>query len=1003
MVELNFKSAGVSTKEIDLTGPSAVVPIGVPAGIIGTAEQGPAFVPVTVANENQFRLLFGEEGNAGKFGPMAVAEWLRNAQAATFLRVLGVGTGEKRTESGDNAGKVTAAGFVVGQELPDADGSPSNNPYANDGGPLGRVHFMGCYMSESAGSTYFSEAGRQSSDGFPVPVIRGVVFAPSGVVPRLAQSTNDTPPAASTVATTAGPTGAITGTVKLNENNIAKQEFVIFLNGHRGTDAQYPNVITASFDTTAPNYFANVLNRDPELIQKAGHLLYTHYDVPSAYAVVTGSGIIQPGLSTSEQNIAFMTTGALARNSGSATAPSYENFEDRFRTPKTPYFISQKFGGAHKNLFRVHALADGAFSNQRIKVSIESIAKSNIESDRYGTFDLVVRAFSDDDENKVVLERFSGLSLNPSSERYIARAIGDTHLYFDFDKATASQKLRQDGQYPNRSNYIRVEVVDEVDDGEIPATALPIGFRGPPHLAVSGSAPLASPGGDADQMQDVSATGSFINRAAEPPVPYRRTLSVGSGQKKDSNPGFYWGLQTEISDSIAEPNKSKKKDQTVQSLTKYFPNFHTVWQSPLVEDVYGVSDTAENGILDVDRYNNNGFSLEKIKVVTGSDGLASTKFLEDWEYVRNGVIPTDDATATRALVADTDLASLAVRNVAKYTVYLQGGFDGVNIFDEDAEQLNNRAVYEEMQYPARGQNDGPTVRAYLKALELMGNTSEVDVKLLSIPGIRHEAITDEVIRTTEQRFDAMAIIDVEERDTLNNVVTSSAEQIIGVGNTANAFSSRGLDTSFAAAYFPDVVMVDPYSGLETRVPPSVAAYGSLALNDSIARPWFAPAGVSRGALETTVDAAVKLSRQNMDDLYEVDINPLVSFPGTDGVVVWGQKTLLRTASALDRINVRRLLIELRREVRQVANTIIFEPNRQATLDRFNALVVPVLQRVQDQQGLDGFRVVIDSSTTTQADVENNTIRGKIFIQPTRTAEFIDLDFVLTNQSGFDAA
>jgi len=274
---------------------------------------------------------------------------------------------------------------------------------------------------------------------------------------------------------------------------------------------------------------------------------------------------------------------------------------------------------------------------------------------------------------------------------------------------------------------------------------------------------------------------------------------------------------------------------------------------------------------------------------------------------------------------------------------------------------------------------------------------------MSIPGIRHEVITDEVINTTEARFDAMAVLDIEERDVLNNVVTSSAEQQIGVGNTANAFSLRGLDTSFAAAYFPDVVIVDPFSNLETRVPPSVAALGALSLNDSIARPWNAPAGIKRGALETTIDATVKLSRQNMDDLYEVDINPIVSFPGSDGVVVWGQKTLLRDQSALDRINVRRLLIEVRREVRQVTNSLLFEPNRAETLARFSALVGPVLKRIQDQQGLDGFKVVIDASTTSEADVENNTLRGKIFLIPTRTAEFVDLDFVLTNTGGFAAA
>ena len=140
-----------------------------------------------------------------------------------------------------------------------------------------------------------------------------------------------------------------------------------------------------------------------------------------------------------------------------------------------------------------------------------------------------------------------------------------------------------------------------------------------------------------------------------------------------------------------------------------------------------------------------------------------------------------------------------------------------------------------------------------------------------------------------------------------------------------------------------------------------------------------------------------MNRANLDTLYEVDINPITSFPNSNGVVVFGQKTLQQAQSALDRVNVRRLLIDIRRKVRSVANTIIFEPNRDSTLARFSSAVQPILARVQAQQGLDRYRVIIDSSTTTQLDVENNTVRGKIFLQPTRAVEFISLDFVVTNQ------
>ena len=210
-------------------------------------------------------------------------------------------------------------------------------------------------------------------------------------------------------------------------------------------------------------------------------------------------------------------------------------------------------------------------------------------------------------------------------------------------------------------------------------------------------------------------------------------------------------------------------------------------------------------------------------------------------------------------------------------------------------------------------------------------------------------------------------------------------------------SERNLNTSFGAAYYPDVVMQDPTTLTNVVAPPTVAVLGAFALNDTVAHPWFAPAGFTRGALPRVLETQVKLNRTNLDDLYEVDINPLTSFPDSNGVVVFGQKTLLAAQSALDRVNVRRLLIEVRRRVRRIANTILFEPNRETTLARFSAAVNPVMQQIQAQRGLDRYKVQIDTTTTTQADVENNTIRGKIYLQPTRSLEFVSLDFVVTNQ------
>ena len=358
---------------------------------------------------------------------------------------------------------------------------------------------------------------------------------------------------------------------------------------------------------------------------------------------------------------------------------------------------------------------------------------------------------------------------------------------------------------------------------------------------------------------------------------------------------------------------------------------------------------------------------------------------------------SDDTTLnTRAFKLD-DLGDTGNKAYAKFTCLMQGGFDGVNIFNKDQRDLTNPSVKREIDdNTAQGGLEGPTVAAYRKAVDIMGNSSDVDIKLLAIPGIRDASVTDYAISAVENRFDAMYIMDIEERDTINRVVTSSnASQVVDVSNTITAFKNRSLDTSFAASYFPDVIMTDPKTNSNVKVPASVAVLGAFALNDSVGHPWFAPAGFTRGSLDTSLFASVDLNRCNLDDLYDAAINPITDFPGKP-LTLWGQKTLQVAATSLDRVNVRRLLIEVRRQVKAVARRLLFEPNRPETLARFSSLVNPIMQSIQQRSGVDRYKVVIDTTTTTQADVENNTIRGKIFLQPTRTAEFISLDFVVTN-------
>lgn len=998
MTTINFKSAGVSARVINLTGPTAFQPVGVPAGVIGTSLKGPAFVPLTVATTQDFTVVFGEPSDNKVNGPLAVSEWLRNRQAATFLRVLGAGQGKKRTTSGDNQGKVEGAGFVVGAQQPQVGGGLGNNTYANAGGPEGRLYFLNTFMSEANGSGFLTDAG------LPVegtPIVRAVVMAASGVIVTLSSSVSgavnpSSPPASNLVASEETVSGSSLGTVNLAG---ARQEFVMLLNGHKGTNSLYPNVITASFDVDAPNYLGRQLNTDPLLLEKAGHYLYADYSVHPNLAVVTGSSVVSAssevtngGLSAGLEPVAFLSTGSLVRNSGSATVPSYENWEDRYETPKSTWIVSQKFGGKPKNLFRIHLLHDGAWGNDKVKWSVENIVPSSNDVNPYGTFDLLVRRFNDNDKNREVTEAWRGLSLNPSADNYIARVIGDMHTFYNFDANLGSQKIVTNGEYPNQSKLIRVEVSDDVANEELDSSALPLGFRGVPHLMTSGSAPLAT----VDTTNILTVTNPQEN-VVQMPIPFRENLNLGSVTSRRVDKGLYWGVQFERKLSVDEPNSTTERERSILGFTAFFPNFQTSWQDVIVSDNEGVASTTENGVLDADKFNNNLFSLENIRIKRDSTtDLADTTQLTSWSYVRAGNVTTSGDT--RALKA-SDLTDSSVRQVAKFSGIIQGGFDGVRIFNEDTAELTNKAIVEEMDNTNRGVSNGATVKSYETALDIISDDTETDIQLLTIPGIRHNIITDNAIQKVEGGFDAMYIMDIPEYDTSNGLVTGS-DQNVSVRFTSNQHRDRGLNSSFAAAYFPDVIMRDQLNNTIRQVPPSVAVLGAFGLNDAVGFPWFAPAGFARGALQTTEEATLPLSRDNMDSLQDVKVNPLVSFAGSDGVVVWGQRTLLASDSALERVNVRRLLIQLRRDVRRVARRFVFEQGRAETLARFSQLVNPIMKRVQDQRGLERFLVRIDTTTTTQADIENKTIRGKIFLVPTKALEFLSIDFVVTNQGNF---
>ncbi len=278
-----------------------------------------------------------------------------------------------------------------------------------------------------------------------------------------------------------------------------------------------------------------------------------------------------------------------------------------------------------------------------------------------------------------------------------------------------------------------------------------------------------------------------------------------------------------------------------------------------------------------------------------------------------------------------------------------------------------------------GNTQGLLGSDYTNMLNLLSNQDDYQFNALFTPGLfndAHASQTTTAINNTQTRGDSLYVLDP--------VIYGST-----ISSATTQASSR--NTSYATMYWPWLQVIDPDSGKNIWVPASTMMAGVYAYNDSVSEPWFAPAGINRGGLGNVLRPERKLSQGNRDTLYEANVNPIASFPGV-GTVVYGQKTLQRQASALDRVNVRRLLISLKGYIGSVAQTLVFEQNTAATRNNFLSVVNPYLESVQQRQGLYAFKVVMDDSNNTPDVIDRNQLVGAIYLQPTKTAEFIILDF-----------
>ena len=316
--------------------------------------------------------------------------------------------------------------------------------------------------------------------------------------------------------------------------------------------------------------------------------------------------------------------------------------------------------------------------------------------------------------------------------------------------------------------------------------------------------------------------------------------------------------------------------------------------------------------------------------------------------------------------------------ISQYTSSLPLSQSG-SFGDATGDVKNGANLYENIN---ASNTQGLVAANYSNMINLLSNTEAYKFKVLSTPGLTndlHTSAISNLINNTQLRGDNIYILDL----------------TVQSGTIADAITqAQSRDNSYVATYWPWVNFVDPGTGKSIWAPASTLIPGVYANNDKISAPWFAPAGINRGGLNNVQRAKYKLSSANKDDLYTNNINPLATMPKY-GVVAFGNKTLQKDASALDRVNVRRLLIELKSYIGQVADKIVFDQNVQSTRNSFLAQVQPYLENIQQKQGLYAFKVIMDETNNGPDIIDRNQLIGQIYIQPARAVEFISLDFILT--------
>ncbi|HOT88187.1 MAG TPA: phage tail sheath subtilisin-like domain-containing protein [Bacteroidales bacterium] len=680
-----------------------------------------------------------------------------------------------------------------------------------------------------------------------------------------------------------------------------------------------------SIDPNDPQYITNVFGKNPQAgrqdlyargTKKEAAYIYKIFEDDIATIVADPvhwkvNGTVMPSGSWIDEPLQFTDQWSLDLLNGDS--------EFSLTNAYTPWVISQQIspwnGGAPTRfpLFRFATLADGTDTNTQFKIEINTVKLAGtVAGSEWGTFNVVVREYSDTDKRPKILEQYPNCNLDPTSPDFIARRIGDRYNYIRYDG-----KIIEFGTYENLSKNIRVEMASN----PYPVTSVPYGFQA-----------YATPVNG--QM------GNWCN-----PMAYAKASLYGLFPGKyasgiDFN-GPPVGADAELTSLY--PTSSAGVEHWRDNQQYFAP-------------IPAQATSGQNTIFALD------------EVIT-ENGVGTGSYLDS---SLNGVIPSiyDAANETTYV------------KMRKFVFGFQGGFSG----QSPAIHINTGADITAGNTQGLNCANSTTAGsiAYRQCIGALGNSDEFDINLIVTPGIiysLHTYVVNLTIEMCEARGDCFYIVDLYQDD--GNPTAGQIDEVVSLASE--------LDTSYAGTYYPWVKIKDTNINQIVTVPPSVVMPAVYAANDRVAGEWWAAAGLNRGGIQQAKQVTDRTTHLERDTLYEGRVNPIAAFPG-QGIVAWGQKTLQVKASALDRINVRRLLIEIKKFFASTARYLVFEQNTAQTRNKFLAIVNPYLESVQQRSGLYAFQVVMDDSNNTPDLIDRNILYGQIYLKPTRAAEFIILDF-----------